>query len=107
MKKVLFVLLSIVLLASCGKDDDSDIKGIVSLSVYYHYEDTPEIRHLAKVGYCWFGLFDCEQSSISADLQDVYNIVDKNVPVIKIVMPGEYRGIRGRCILLEEERFER
>lgn len=82
MKRVLFMFLSLAILTSCSKDDDNET-GVLSLSVYYHFEDTPEVRHLAKTGYCWFGLFDCEQSAISADLQDVYNIGDKKVVTLK------------------------
>lgn len=84
MKKVLLVLISLVLLSSCGKDDDTEnLTGILSLSVYYHFEDAPSEQYLAKESYCWFGLFDCEQSAISADQQDVFNIGDNKVVKLK------------------------
>lgn len=84
MKKVLFTLLSLFLLTSCGKDDETDsVTGALSLSVYYHFEDTPSETTLAKDSYCWFGLFDCEQSAISADQNDVYNIGDNKTVKLK------------------------
>ena len=82
MKKVLLVLISLILISSCD-DDTENLTGILNLSVYYHFEDAPSENHLAKDSYCWFGLFDCEQSAISADQKDVINIGDNKVVKLK------------------------
>lgn len=85
MRKLLSVaLLSTIMFTSCGKEENVESQiGVLNLSVYYHFEDAPSEHHLAKDSYCWFGLFDCEQSSISADQKDVFNIGDNKVVKLK------------------------
>ena len=81
MRKLLSVaLLATIMLASCGKEEDVESQiGVLNLSVYYHYGDNPNDTKLAKDSYCWFGLFECEPASISSELTDVHNILDKKV----------------------------
>lgn len=83
MKKLLFAIIPLLLMASCGSDDENDAKaGVVSLSVYCHHEGESDHK-LAKDGHCWFGLFECEPSAVSADLNDVYNIGDNRVVTLR------------------------
>lgn len=82
MKKFLFAIVSLLTLVSCGSDDAESNVGTVNFSVY-SYIDSPSTEKLATDSYCWFGLFDCEQSSISTEQGDVYDIADKKVLKLK------------------------
>lgn len=69
MKKVLFIL-SLILLASCSKDDDVTITSSVNVAVYYHANGSDSHRATT----CFAGLFNCAYSDVSTEYTDVLHI---------------------------------